>query len=85
MKSFQYIIKDPIGIHARPAGILGKKAKEYAAKITGAVNGKEAEATKLLALMSLGVKCGDEVTVRAEGTDEMVAIEELKKFFEENL
>ncbi len=85
MKSFQYIIKDPIGIHARPAGILGKKAKEYAAKITVAVNGKEAEATKLLALMSLGVKCGDEVTVRAEGTDEMVAIEELKKFFEENL
>ena len=30
MKNFEYTIKDELGIHARPAGVLAKEAKKYA-------------------------------------------------------
>lgn len=85
MKTFDYVITDEIGIHARPAGILAKKAKEYHSKITILKGEKSAEAQKLMAVMALGVKKGDTITISAEGTDEEAAIAELKKFFEEHL
>ena len=47
--------------------------------------GKEADVTRLMAVMGMGIKCGDEVTVSAEGADEEKAIEALKQFFEANL
>ena len=85
MKEFNYTITDEIGIHARPAGMLAKKAKAFESSVTIAKGEKEAALTKLMAVMALGVKHGDTVTVKAEGTDEEAAIAEIKKFFEENL
>lgn len=85
MKEFNYTITDEIGIHARPAGMLAKKAKAFESSVTIAKGEKEAALTKLMAVMALGVKHGDTVTVRAEGADEEAAIAEIKKFFEENL
>ncbi|MGL4790163.1 MAG: HPr family phosphocarrier protein [Anaerotignaceae bacterium] len=85
MKQFEYTIKDELGIHARPAGNLAKLAKNYTSKITFNVNGKTAEATKLMAVMGLCVKCGTTLTVSVEGEDEAVAFEGVKEFFENNL
>ena len=85
MVSFNYVIKDEIGIHARPAGMLAKEAKALESKITLAAKGKEADVTRLMAVMGMGIKCGDEVTVSAEGADEEKAIKALKQFFEANL
>lgn len=85
MKSFSYVIKDAVGIHARPAGMLVKEAKAFESKITLEANGKSAELTKLLAIMSLGVQCGAEVKVTAEGADEEMAISKLEEFFKANL
>lgn len=34
MKQFQYTIKDELGVHARPAGLLVKLAKQYTSTIT---------------------------------------------------
>ena len=85
MRTFEYTITDEVGIHARPAGLLAKKAKEFESAITIERNGKSAAATKLMALMGLGVKCGDTVTVTVEGTDEERAASEMEKFFSENL
>ena len=85
MVKFEYVIKDEIGIHARPAGMLAKTAKGFDSVVTVEKEGKSAAATKLMALMGLGVKCGDKVTVTAEGTDEQQAAEAMKKFFEDNL
>lgn len=85
MKEFNYTITDEIGIHARPAGMLPKKAKAFESSVTIAKGEKEAALTKLMAVMALGVKHGDTVTVKAEGADEEAAIAEIKKFFEENL
>ena len=85
MRNFQYVIKDEVGIHARPAGLLAKEAKKYESKITLTKDGKSAEATKLMAVMGLGVKCGQTVDVSVEGADEEIACEAVKTFCEANL
>lgn len=85
MRTFNYEIKDEIGIHARPAGLLVKEAKNYNSKVVINVNGKSAEATKLMAIMSLGVKHGQTVEITVEGEDEDTAYEAMKLFFEQNL
>ena len=85
MKTFEYTIKDELGIHARPAGILAKEGKNYKSTVTITKAGKSAEITRLLAVMSLGVKCGETVEVSVEGEDEETAFEEVKAFFEANL
>ena len=85
MKKFEYVVKDEVGIHARPAGLLVKEAKKYESKITISKDGKSAEATKLMAVMGLGVKCGQSVEVSVEGGDEDAAFEGIKAFFAANL
>ncbi len=85
MKDFTYVITDEIGIHARPAGQLAKEAKQFSSVITLDVNGKKAEAGKLMAVMGLGVKKGDSVTVTAEGDDEEQAIKAIESFMKANL
>ena len=85
MKNFSYVITDEIGIHARPAGLLVKEAKKYASKIVLKANGKSAEATRLMAVMGMGVKCGQTVEVEVTGDDEDTAFEGMKAFFEEYL
>ena len=83
MKEFTYVIKEELGLHARPAGLLVKEAKKFQSATTLAAKGKTAAAGKLIA--SMGVKQGDEVTVQVEGPDEDAAFEALEKFFQENL
>lgn len=86
MKQFEYTIHDPLGIHARPAGMLVKEAKAFAdTVVTITKNGTTVKATQLMKLMSLGVKNGDVVTVTADGANEDAAIAVLKAFFEANL
>ena len=85
MKTFEYTIKDELGIHARPAGLLVKEAKKFASECTITKDGKTKKLTQLMMLMSLGVKQGDVVTVTAEGADEEAAAAALKEFFENNL
>lgn len=85
MKSFKYVITDELGIHARPAGILVKEVKKYASKVTISAGGKTSDASKLMAIMSMAIKKGAEVTVTAEGEDEAAAAGALENFFKENL
>ncbi len=85
MKTFSYVIKDKVGIHARPAGMLVKEAKKYESQIKVHKDDKSAEATKLMALMGLGVKCGQTVDIEIAGSDEETAYEGIKSFFETNL
>ena len=74
MKQFEYTINDPLGIHARPAGMLVKEAKAFAdTVVTITKNGTTVKATQLMKLMSLGVKQGDVVTVIADGANEDAA------------
>lgn len=85
MKSFEYTITDPVGIHARPAGILNREARKYKSAICITKNGKTANVLRLMALMQLGVKCGETVTVTIEGEDEATVAPLIEAFFKENL
>ena len=86
MKQFNYTITDPLGIHARPAGLLAKAAKTFPDTVIMIQKGdKEVKATQLMKLMGLGVKEGDVVTVTADGSSEENAIEVMYNTLAENL
>ena len=86
MKQFEFTISDPLGIHARPAGLLVKEAKAFAdTTVTITKNGTTVKATQLMKLMGLGVKQGDVVTVAADGANEDAAIAAMSDFFQKNL
>ena len=86
MQQFTYIITDPLGIHARPAGILAKAAKNYPDTVIMIAKGDNAvKATQLMKLMGLGVKAGDAVKVTAEGPSEADAIDVMYSTFEDYL
>lgn len=85
MKSFDYVIKDEVGIHARPAGLLAKEVKKFGSTVVVKKGDKSAKATSLMALMGMGIKCGDTVTVEVEGPDEDAAAAAIEEFFNANL
>ena len=85
MKEFTYTIKDALGIHVRPAGLLVKEIQKYESQVTIEKNGKKAGGRKLMALMGLGVKCGETITVTAEGPDEDAAAAAVEEFLKANL
>ena len=85
MKEFKYVITDPEGIHARPAGLLVKQAAGYKSDIKIGKNEKMADAKRIFGVMGLGVKTGEEIVMTAEREDEDTAIAELEEFFKANL
>lgn len=86
MKSFEYTITDPVGIHARPAGLLVKEIKTYAdSTVTITKGDKSVNALKLMATMQMGIKQGDTVTVSVEGGDEAAVAAAIEAFFKANL
>jgi len=85
MKEFKHVINDPLGMHARPAGMLVKAVAPYASKITVTAPTGKADAKRLMALMRLAAKQGMELTITVEGADEEKAATELQKFLAENL
>lgn len=82
MQKFEVTVSDPVGIHARPAGVLVKEAQKLSSDITVTCREKTVDLKKLLAVMSLGAKCGDTLYVSVEGNDELADADKLKKVFE---
>lgn len=85
MREFHYIITDPEGIHARPAGELVKLAKSFSCNVQLEKDGKSADCKKIFGVMGLGIKKEQEVTFVLEGEDENEACEAISKFMQENL
>ena len=85
MKEFKHIINDPMGLHARPAGMLVKACAGYASKITLTAPTGTADAKRLMGIMRLAAKQGMELTIAVEGADEEKAAAELQAFLAENL
>lgn len=85
MKTFVYIITDPEGIHARPAGLLVKEANKFKSNIIIDKDEKKADAKRIFAVMGLAAKKGQEIRITVEGEDETAAINALEAFLKENL
>lgn len=85
LQQFTFTVKDALGIHARPAGLLVKCAQGFHSAINITLNGKTADAKRLFSVMSLNAKQNDTVAFQIEGTDEAADCAGLKAFCEKNL
>lgn len=85
MKQFQFKIKDPVGIHARPAGVVVQEAKKYQSTITAKCNGKTADLKRIFTVMALCAKCGDVLDVEVNGADEEAAAAAVQATLESKL
>ena len=62
------------GIHARPATLLVQTASKFSSDINLEYKGKSVNLKSIMGVMSLGVGQGADVTISAEGADEVEAI-----------
>lgn len=90
MKEFKYVITDPEGIHARPAGELVKATKEFQSAITLTKDGKTGDCKtgdckRIFGIMGLAVKAGNEITLTFDGEDEEAAYAAVTEFVKANL
>ena len=85
MTTIKYVVKDELGLHARPAGILVKETAKFPCDIKISCGDKKVDAKRLIGIMSMGVKCGNEITLDFDGDQETEAAEAIKAFLEENL
>jgi len=85
MVEIQYTIKDELGLHARPAAHLVKKAAGFQCAIQVGTPAKMVDAKRIMGVMGLALKQGDALTMSFDGADEAAAAEALKKFLAENL
>lgn len=73
------IVKDKVGLHARPAALLVQATSKFKSIITLEANGKKAVGKSILQVITLGAKKGDSLLIRAEGDDEADAVTYLAK------
>ena len=84
MKEFEFVVTDPQGIHARPAGLLVKEAKEFESNISVFKGARKGDLKKIFTVMALGVKQGEAIKVQVEGADEEQAASAVEAFLKEN-
>ena len=77
MVSKKVTVKNPTGLHLRPAGILCNEAMKYQSQITFVYDGGMANAKSVLSVLGACVKCGNEIELTCEGVDEQEALDHL--------
>lgn len=73
-------IVNETGLHARPASQFVQKAGKFKSEIQIVFEDKEVNAKSIMGVMSLGIGQGKEITLKAEGEDEVEAVNELENF-----
>lgn len=84
MKEFEFVVTDPQGVHARPAGLLVKEAKKFESNISVFKGARKGDLKKIFTVMALGVKQGEAIKVQVEGADEEQAASAVEAFLKEN-
>lgn len=79
MVSIKIVIKNPTGLHLRPAGILCKEAMQFKSSVKFRFKNTEANAKSVLSVLGACVKSGDEVEFVCEGEDEGAALAAMLK------
>ncbi|PKM72273.1 MAG: HPr family phosphocarrier protein [Firmicutes bacterium HGW-Firmicutes-16] len=87
MVSFDYKIKDSMGLHARPVGIMVKASAPYKhTKVTVTHNGASADGKRMFAILGLQVNQGETISVSVEGENEQELADAIRGIFQsENL
>lgn len=85
MVSQKVVVKNPTGLHLRPAGILCKEAMQFKSLITFNYGGNTANAKSVLSVLGACVKSGDEIELICDGEDEQEALKALVEAVESGL
>ena len=85
MVSQKVVIKNPTGLHLRPAGMLCKEAMQFKSLITFQFRESTANAKSVLSVLGACVKSGDEIEFFCEGEDEQEALKSLVRAVENGL
>lgn len=85
MVSRKVTIKNPTGLHLRPAGILCKEAMQFKSLITFTFGENTANAKSVLSVLGACVKSGDEIELHCDGEDEESALQSLVTVIENGL
>jgi phosphotransferase system HPr (HPr) family protein len=75
-------VANELGLHARPAADFAKTAAGFASDIRVGKGGREADAKSVLLLLTLDVRLGDRICLRATGPDAASAVDELARLME---
>lgn len=85
MVEYRYIIKDPVGLHMRPAKQFAELAKQLDSKIEIAYRNQRVSATSILRMVSLGATYGNLLTIFVSGDNEKQSLTKIKDFLNQNL
>lgn len=85
MVSENIIVTSALGIHLRPAGTMCDTAVKYESHVTFTFGNREANAKSVISILAAGVSCGDEITLKAEGPDEVEALKDVAEQFKKSL
>lgn len=72
-------ITDPLGFHIQLAVLLAGEAQRWRSRVTFEHEGRSADASDLMALLSMGVRTGEAVVVTVQGADEETAAEAISR------
>ena len=84
MHMVELTVNNELGLHARAAGLFASTASKFSSKIVLIKDDKEYNGKSVLGILSVGAGKGTEVTIKAEGTDELAAIEALTALVKSN-
>lgn len=85
MVEFTFVVKDEMGLHARPAGMLVKEAAKCTSKVTICKGEKTGDAKRIFNVMGLAIKSNEEVKIIVEGEKEAEEAKALEAFAKENI
>ena len=84
MKTITHTVKDPNGIHARPAGIIVNESKKYSSEIKIKFGENYADCKRIFSVMGLSIKSGDSFIIEISGSDEAEALVGLETAIKES-
>lgn len=85
MVSQKVKVKNPTGLHLRPAGLFTKTMSQFESEVFVCKNGNEINAKSVLHVLASGINCGDVVEVRCDGPDEREALDRAVDFIENEM
>ena len=83
MKTATAVVKNALGLHARPAAMLAARAASYHASISLENGDRTADAKSIMALMLLAAPMGSVLAIQARGDDEEEAVADIAAMFED--
>ena len=84
MAEISFVIKNKVGLHARPASVFVREASKFKSTITVIYGDTQANAKSILNVLTLGASQGAAISIRAEGEDAEAALQALKALNDSN-